>query len=287
MNLLAAFEKKYARYWEWESLVSYSIVLIKIVAIILVAYLALKLLDRLINRLLKVEEAPNPRLMTLSRLLQSVALYVVCFIVGVMILEELGIRTTSLVAGAGIVGLVVGLGAQNLIKDIISGFFIIVEDQYMVGDYIEVGSLQGKVTVIGLRATRLTDWGGEIHVIPNGQITQVTNHSRAIRRATVDVRIVYHEDTEKVMQILNRIAEEAALEFDYIKEGPTVLGIVEFGETSILIRIIAMTEPMRQWELERELRARIKQQFDLEGISLPVFPGLQGVKGVSDGTQKI
>jgi small conductance mechanosensitive channel len=171
------------------------------------------------------------------------------------------------------------LGAQNFIKDIISGFFIIVEDQYMVGDYIQVGELQGFVNEIGLRMTRLTDWGGEVHLIPNGQIERVTNHSRANRQASIDVRITYSENLEQVMEILNQVVEQVKREFEFIKEGPTVLGIVEFGEATLLIRIVAMTEPMRQWELERVVRARIKQSFEMEGIKLPSYPGSPWVKG--------
>jgi len=283
MSLTDLIYKNIGPRLKWEQIREPLVVILKIVLIIAAAYLVIRLVDRVIVRALKLEERRNPRLQTVSRLLQSVVLYVICFIAGIIILQALNIPTGSLLASAGILGLVVGLGAQSLIKDIISGFFIIVEDQYMVGDYIEVGSLRGFVKEIGLRATRLTDWGGEVHIIPNGQIDKVTNHSRSDRRAQIDIYIPYQENLDQVMAILEQVAEEFRREGDYITEGPTVLGVVEFGPTTLTIRIVAMTEPMRQWELERAVRARIKQRFEQEGIILPSFPASWIVKGESYG----
>lgn len=250
----------------WEDTIG---TLIRILLIILCAYFGNKMIDRLISRAVAGSEdrlRANPRLATLTSLLQSVVMYIVYFIAAVMILGELNVKTSSILASAGIFGVAVGLGAQNLIKDVISGFFIILEDHYAVGDYVKLGELSGFVTELGLRATRLTDWDGEVHIIPNGQIMKVTNHSRSSRQATVDVIVPYQYESAAVFKALNGVTEKIASEFDYIREGPRVLGVTELKENHMVIRIEAMTEPMKQWELEREIRARIRASFEAEGL---------------------
>ena len=131
---------------------------------------------------------------TLAGLLKSILRYVTYFTAAINILEIVGVKTASLLAAAGIGGLAVGFGAQNLVKDVISGFFIIFEDQYNVGDYVEAAGVAGVVDEVGLRTTRLRDFGGQFHIIPNGEIALVTNHSRGIKRALVKVKIAYEEN---------------------------------------------------------------------------------------------
>jgi small conductance mechanosensitive channel len=223
----------------------------------------------------------------MTTLLQSLVMYIIYFIALLMILQELHVKTTSILASAGILGLVAGLGAQNLVKDVIAGFFMVLEDHFTVGDYVQIGSLAGFVTEFGLRATRLTDWGGEIHIIPNGQITQITNHSRSNRRALVDIKIAYQEEPGKVMEVLKEIAGEARDEMDYIKDGPTILGIQDFMDNSYVVRMVAMTEPLRQEELERELRLRIKTRFDAEKIRMQGIPGFIAAGKGQDGAKKV
>ena len=186
-----------------------------------------------------------------------------------MILEELGVKTASLLAGAGIVGLAIGFGAQNLVRDIISGFFIIFEHQFSVGDYINAAGLSGRVEEVGLRMTKLRDWGGELHIIPNGEITQVTNYARGSMRAMVDVRVAYEEDLERVLEVMRQVCQQVAQDFPVITEGPAVLGVVDLGESEVQIRVVAHTLAFEQWEIERELRKRFKQAFDREGIQVP------------------
>ena len=211
----------------------------------------------------------DARMQTLGTLIRSVARYIIYFIAGIMILEELGIKTSSLLAGAGIVGLAVGFGAQNLVRDIISGFFIIFEHQFSVGDYIDAAGVSGKVEEVGLRMTKLRDWGGELHIIPNGEITRVTNYARGSMRALVEVGVAYEEDLDRVMEVMRQVCQEIAEDFPVITDGPTVLGVVSLGESEVLIRVVAHTLAFEQWGVERELRKRFKQTFDREGIEIP------------------
>lgn len=287
MSIGHALIKRFEKYFQLDQMAAALIVLMKIAVIILIAFIIIKLVDRIIKRSMLVkEEQFNPRLVTMASLLQSVAMYFIYFIAGLMILQEMGVKTTSILASAGILGLMAGLGAQSLVKDIISGFFIITENQYAVGDYVQIGQLTGFVRELGLRSTRLADSGGEIHNIPNGSVTLVTNLSRANRRAVVDVKIPYQEDIDRAEAVLKDIAAEAA-GLDYIKEGPSVLGITEFGDNALVIRITAMTEPLRQGEAERTLRSMIRKRFEQEDIRLSISAGVPRVRREQPGTEEI
>ncbi len=228
---------------------------------------------------------PDARLQTLGTLMRSVVRYVIYFIAALMIFEELGVKTASLLAGAGIVGLAVGFGAQNLVRDIISGFFIIFEHQFSVGDYIDAAGLSGRVEEVGLRMTKLRDWGGEVHIIPNGEITRVTNYARGSMRALVDVRVAYEEDLERVLEVLRQVCQQVAQDFPVITEGPTVLGVVDLGESEVQIRVVAHTLAFEQWGIERELRKRFKQAFDQEGIQIP-YPRRTVILAEKEAQQK-
>ena len=260
--------------WVMTDLLGLGINLARIGLILLGAWISLRFIGIFLKKMFASKTDPKryvsePQMKTLGSLLQSITRYVIYFIAGIMILEELGVKTSSLLAGAGILGLAVGFGAQNLIRDIISGFFIIFEHQFTVGDYIEAAGVKGKVEEVGLRITKLRDWGGEVHLIPNGEINRVTNHARGIMRALVEVRVAYEEDLDRIFKILQEVCQEVARDFPVIKEGPDVLGIVDLGESTVLIRIVAHTQPFEQWGVERELRKRIKQTFDREGIRFP------------------
>ena len=227
----------------------------------------------------------DARLQTLGTLMRSVVRYVIYFIAALMIFEEFGVKTASLLAGAGIVGLAIGFGAQNLVRDIISGFFIIFEHQFSVGDYIDAAGVSGKVEEVGLRMTKLRDWGGEQHIIPNGEITRVTNYARGSMRAMVDVRVAYEEDLERVLEIMRQVCRQVAQDFPVITEGPTVLGVVDLGESEVQIRVVAHTLAFEQWAIERELRKRFKQTFDREGIAIP-YPRRTVILSEKEAQQK-
>ncbi len=209
---------------------------------------------------------------TLFPLLRSIAFYVITFTVLINILQNVfNFPTGTLLASAGVVGVALGFGSQSLVKDVIGGFFIIFENQFAVGEYVKAGDFSGIVEEIGLRATRLRDWGGELHIIPNGSITAVTNFNRGKMRALVDIHVPYDEDLDRAMGVMHAVCAETAGEFaEKIIEAPTVQGVIQFGERNAILRVVAYTKANEQWELERELRRRIHKAFLQEGIRIPL-----------------
>lgn len=215
------------------------------------------------------------RSQTMATLLKSILRYVVYFIAGTMILGLFGVQVGTLLAGAGLVGLAIGLGAKNLIQDILTGFFILFEDQYAVGEFISTAGVSGTVEEVGLRVTRLKDAGGQIHFIPNGQITQVTNFSRYSLTAIVDIPVLYEENLDKAFEVLRQANIKAAVELeDLIAEVPEVLGVTALNPGRATIRISARAKPMLHWKLERELRKRAKDALEAAGIK-PPHPGAE------------
>jgi small conductance mechanosensitive channel len=221
---------------------------------------------------LQASEAKK-RAQTLGTILRHALLIVLFFIAILMILGELGIQLGPLLATAGIGALAIGFGAQSLVKDVISGFFIILENQYRIGDAIEVGGVSGMVESVNLRKTVLRDLEGRVHTIPNGEIKVVSNLSKEWSRAVVDVGISYREDVDQVIGLLTQIGKELEAEEPYksaILEPAQILGVERFGESQLVIRMIVKTSPLKQWEVGRELRKRIKNRFDEKGIRIPL-----------------
>lgn len=262
------------------SLISYGMLInylnkgIKIVIILIITKLAIYIGNRLITKFFERQKKSkfglNERKAdTLKELFKSLLRYSVYIISFIWIFETLGFDVKALIAVTGVAGVAIGFGAQSLVKDVISGIFILLEDQFAVGDYITIDGFSGIVETLGIRVTKIRDFSGEIHIIPNGTIGRVTNKSRGNMRALVEVDISYEEDLERAIDILNKISEDVKKECDYVVEGPTVLGITNFGETGIKLRIIAKTLPMKQWDAEYELRKRIKKAFMEEGIEIP------------------
>jgi small conductance mechanosensitive channel len=206
---------------------------------------------------------------TLEVLLRSLLTYVIFFLAGVTILQIFNVNTGAILASAGILGLAVGFGAQNLFKDVISGFFIIFEDQFSVGDFVEIGSVVGTVEEIGLRTCKIRRWTGQLEILPNGGITRVTNYNRGQMLAVVTVGIAYEEDIDKAIAVLQQECEAASREMDLILDMPQVQGVTELADSSVNIRIVAPTRPMMHWSVERELRRRIKYALDKAGIEIP------------------
>lgn len=210
------------------------------------------------------------RAITLKSITKSLAKYSINFLALYLIISLFTNRTGAVLTGAGIVGLAVGFGAQNLVRDVITGFFILLENQFAVGEFVKIGSTQGIVEELGLRVTKLRDWGGELHIIPNGQIKEVTNYNRGSMRALVEVGIGIEEDIDRAIDIMRAVGRDIAKEMQaVIVEGPEVLGVVALNQSEVVIRIIARTKPMEQWAVERELRRQIKKAFDKEGIAIP------------------
>jgi len=233
------------------------------------------------NKNLYLEEK---RARTLSSLLHSIVRYVIYFIVLVMILQEFRIDTTSIVAGAGIIGLALGVGAQSLVKDFVTGFFIILEDQYGVGDYIVISDMAGTVEELGFRVTKLRDGNGILHIIPNGAIAKVSNYTRGHMQATVNVPVPYEADMEQVFTLLNEVCATVGETIPEVIEGPSVLGVVDLKPGEIVIRIIAKTVPLQQMKVETTLRRLIKAKFTEAKIPPPqlfnsaVLPEIKAAK---------
>ncbi|WP_374704043.1 mechanosensitive ion channel family protein [Salimicrobium jeotgali] len=224
---------------------------------------------------------------TLTKLSKNTLAYVVYFTALVMILETFSINVGALIAGAGVAGLAIGFGAQNLVRDIISGFFIIFEDQFSVGDFIGTAGVEGFVIEIGLRTSKVKSWGGEIHIIPNGNITQVTNYSIDNAAAIVDVKVAYESDFERAEQVINELLKEMPSRYSSMISTPEVLGIVDLAPSEITLRIFAETLPMEHWPVGRAIRKEVKLRLDEEGIEIP-FPRIvmysrEGTGGVQGG----
>ena len=233
----------------------------------LIIYFLRRLLVQRKGKLLLNEQKAN----TLFPLLRSVAFYVITFTVIVHLLKRVfNFDTGTLLASASVLGVALGFGSQSLVKDVIGGFFILFENQFAVGEYIKAGEFSGTVEEIGLRATRLRDWGGELHIVPNGSITAVTNYNRGKMRALVDIHLPYDEDLDRAMSVMHSVCEEVSMEFgEKIVEAPTVQGVIQFGERHAVLRVVAYTLPNEQWGLERELRRRIHKAFLQAGIRIP------------------
>ncbi|RKD22274.1 mechanosensitive ion channel protein MscS [Caminicella sporogenes] len=248
--------------------------LIKIVLILIIAKMAIKFLDVAIEKFfdsrdklkLKLEEN---RVNTLKGVFKSVSRYTIYFMAAMPILDTVGIDIRTLIAAAGIGGLAIGFGAQNLVRDVITGFFILFEDQFTVGDYVELDGKSGIVEEMALRVTKIRDFNGELHIIPNGVISKVTNRCRGNMRALVNISIAYEEDIQNAINVLNKTSKEILKETNDIVEGPIVLGVTNFGSSDVVITVIAKVKPMTQWAVERLMRQRFKEAFDREGIEIP------------------
>lgn len=256
-------------------LINYAISLLKAVIIFILIKITISLGNKLISRFFNKQKQSkfginDKKADTLSELSKSILRYVMYFIGIIWILEALGLSIKTVIAVTSVAGVAVGFGAQNFVKDVISGFFILFEDQFSVGDYVEINGLSGFVETLGIRVTKLRDFSGDLHIIPNGSIAIVTNKSRGNMRALVDITISYEEDIDRAIDIIKMVNDEMKKEFKEIVEGPSVLGVTNFSDFGATIRIIAKTQPMKQWGIEMELRKRIKNALDKNNIAIPI-----------------
>jgi len=255
---------------------------LQIVLILAGSGLLIRAVRILADRLVKFVQDDDPlttnereqRAVTLAGIFKGVSKIVIVLVAGLTILGILGINTAPLIAGAGVAGLAISFGAQNLIRDFISGFFILLENQYKVGDVIRAAGVSGQVEDMNLRITVLRDLEGVAHFIPNGEIKVVSNLAKEWSRAVVNVGVAYKEDLDRVVSVLNSVGQELSRDAIFgpgILEAPQVLGVENFGDSQVTLRIVTKTRPLKQWETARELRKRIKAAFDREGIEMP-FP---------------
>ncbi|QTD40164.1 mechanosensitive ion channel family protein [Sporosarcina sp. Te-1] len=210
---------------------------------------------------------------TLLRLLENVLSYVVYFSAIIAVLSEFTIDLKGILAGAGVLGLAVGFGAQSLVKDVISGFFIIFEDQFSVGDHVKIGTAEGEVEEIGLRTTKIKSFTGELTILPNGSIAQVVNYSVKNSLAIVDVTIPFELGIEKVEKLITAYLTEMAKNDEDLIAAPRLVGAHDFTDTAVIERILAETKPMRQYEVTRKISIGLKQYLEHQGVEIP-YPTL-------------
>ena len=253
---------------------------IKIAIVVIIGYLVTVVANRIGKRLIEqaededklTESEREKRAKTLAYVINITTKAFVYTIVAFIILKEIGIEIAPLLAGAGVVGLAVGFGAQTLIRDVISGFFIIMENQYSVGDYVELNGVGGTVQKITLRTTVLRNLEGIVHIIQNGEIKQVSNFTQDYSRVLLDIPAPYNESFERVKDVINDVGKKLAADeyfSHFILEPIKVLGLQEFGSSEIRIRVMGTVKSGHQWSIAREFRRRIKERFDREGIEIP------------------
>lgn len=247
--------------------------LIMVILIVFTIYLVNRLVKSIIDRTLTKQNPNliinNKRANTLAEVLKRIVYYILLFIGIITILDMFKIPTASILATAGIGGLAIGFGAQSLVKDIITGFFILLEDQYSVGDLVQTEEYEGVVEELGLRVTKLRAFSGDLHIIPNGSIEIVTNKTRGDMRALVKVLIAYEEDIDRAMEVLQKSCNEIKLSNDAIVDGPTVMGISELADYGLVLNIVAKTQPMEQWGVERQIRKAAKEALEEADIEIP------------------
>ena len=255
-----------------------------ILAIVLGAALASRLARRSIKRGLKRLGAAGPRTETqeislraekrieaLSTVLRSVVAAVIWGMAALMVLGEIGIDLGPLLAGAGVIGVAVGFGSQALVRDFLSGIFILIEDQFGVGDTVDVGEATGVVEAVSLRTTRLRSIDGVLWHVPNGEIRRVGNKSQHWSRALLDIQVAYGTDIAQARAVIKDVADAVWHESDDVLAEPEIWGVEALGASGIDIRLVVKTRPSAQWDVARQVRERIAAAFAEEGIEIP-FP---------------
>lgn len=240
--------------------------------------IALRRMERLLIERGRLEgEVPSEtakRAQTLVKLLRQAVVIVIWVVVALIVLREIGIEIGPILASAGIVGLAVGFGAQNLVRDVISGFFLILENQVRVGDVAIVNGTGGLVEKINFRTIVLRDLSGVVHVFPNGTVNTLANLTREWSAYVFDIGVAYKEDTDRVIEIMRRVGEALRQDEHYGKlmiDDIEIFGVDAFADSAVMIKGRLRTLPIKQWEVGREFRRRLKKAFDQEGVEIP-FP---------------
>lgn len=278
MKELNHFETIYVKFYDyitnpalWENL---ALILVKILIVLVGAKISVSIIHAAVNRIFQNREGSKiqfekRRVDTLRVLVNNVTTYTIYFLAILVVLEQIGVDLRPILVSAGVLGLAVGFGAQSLVRDVITGFFIIFEDQFAVGDVVTINNFTGTVQSIGLRITKLKSWTGEVHIFPNGTINHVTNFSLQNSLAVVDVSVAYEEDIEKVESVLAEVAKNAQEQMEDIVDDPKVLGVQSLAASEVVIRVTAECKPNTHHAVGRKLRAMIKAEFDARGIEIP------------------
>jgi small conductance mechanosensitive channel len=253
---------------------------LRIIIIAVVIALFFSVMNRVLAKFRRVYEgrlstgAQLQRADTLTHVMRDVIRIAILFIGSMMILAEVGVDLKPLLAAAGIGGLAIGFGAQSLVKDMISGFFILLEDSVRVGDVVEIAGVGGLVEEVKLRTITLRDLSGNVHVVPTGVIDKVKNMTKIYSYYLFDVAVAYREDVDEVMTLLKAIGEELRQDAGFredILEPLEMLGVDQFADSAVIIKCRIKTKPIQQWRVGREMNRRIKKSFDAKGIEIP-FP---------------
>jgi moderate conductance mechanosensitive channel len=256
-----------------DTLLRYIDIIVRIVLILILIKIVISISNKLIERFFLHQRKLRfgmsvKKANTLSALLKSLLRYTLYIVAILSVFATIWPNVSTTIAFTSVFGVAIGFGAQNLVKDVISGIFILFEDQFAVGDYITIGEWSGEVEALGIRATRIRDFSGELHIIPNGSINIVTNKTRGAMRALVEITLPYDEDIDEAIKIISDVNEEFKRDSEILTSGPEVLGVAGLGDYGAIIRVVAKTVPMKQWTVEYELRKRIKKAFDENGIKL-------------------
>lgn len=252
----------------------------KILIIILGVYIVRHLVKKSLPKILELSQRRTgekklefeKRIDTLGSVFANVLTVVISVMAVLMVLSEVGINILPLLTGAGLAGIAFGFGAQNLIRDIISGFFILMENQYRKGDVVKIAGTAGLVEDVNLRRTLLRDLDGIVHSIPNGEIKTASNYTLGFSRVNLNIPVSYETDLDRAFGVLNKVGKEIAHDKKFgplITKAPEVWGVENFSERAIEIKFVSETKPIKQWEVARELRKRIKVAFDKEKIEIP------------------
>jgi len=222
----------------------------------------------------KVDEESKKRAATLSSVIRHVLVVVILVVAAITILGQLGVQIGPVLAAAGIAGLAVGFGAQSLVKDVINGFFILLEDQIRVGDVVQIAGKGGLVEKVNLKMTILRDFSANVHYIPNGNIDVVTNMTKDYSRYVFDIGVAYREDVDEVMKVIREVDEEMQNDSscsEDILEPLEIFGLDQFADSAIIVKARYKTKPIKQWGVAREFNRRLKKKFDEKNIEIP-FP---------------
>jgi small conductance mechanosensitive channel len=255
---------------------------LRIILILIGMWVAVKLSKKIGERVIRLSSDDDSssdnererRIKTLVQIITFAAKILIFAVGGMTIIKEIGIDIGPILAGAGILGLAIGFGSQALVKDLVSGFFIIMENQIRVGDVVRIGDTAGLVEKITLRTVVLRDLDGIVHTIPNGEIATLSNMTYGWSRANLDIGVAYKENIDDVMKVLDNLGEKMFQEEKYnrvILEKPTILGLNSFDDSAVTVKMIIKTAPLKQWDVAREFRRRVKNEFDRLGIEIP-FP---------------
>jgi small conductance mechanosensitive channel len=243
---------------------------VNVVLWLIIAFIVNRISKAVIFKALRVEKK-GARALTIAKLLNSIVKYIVWFIVIMVILSSLGVDLTPFIASAGVVGLAIGFGAQEIVRDFISGFFIIFDGEFEVGEVIEVDGFKGTVLTVELRTTVIENWMGHRKIINNGNIQNIINFSRSNSLAIIDFGVAYDTDLMKMTEIMPAFLEQAMSKYEVIIEQPSFLGVTELADSSINMRIIAKTKTMQHFQVERDLRRDLVLYLNQHDIEIP-FP---------------